>query len=72
MDTIELIGDTLIIMGEILLAYTVISVHASMQKEHKFDKAVFNEIHREQIIGLISIILLATGFVIRVLGRYVL
>ncbi len=72
MDTIELLGDTLIIMGEILLAYTVIAVHARIQSEHKVDKVVFNEMHREQIIGIICIILLAVGFMIRVLGRYVL
>lgn len=72
MDFIELIGDTLIITGEVLLAYTVIAVHGRIQKEHKVDDEVFKEMHREQIIGILSIVLLATGFVLRIIGRYIL
>jgi len=72
MDLVELIGDTLIITGEILLAYTVIAVHGRIQSEHKVDDKVFKEMHREQLIGILSIFLLAVGFVLRVLGRYIL
>lgn len=72
MDLIELIGDTVIIIGEILLAYSVIAVHARIQDEHKVDGAVFREMYKEEIIAILSILLLSVGFAIRVFGRYVL
>lgn len=72
MSTLELIGDTIIIAGEILIAYTVISVHGRVRKEHSLDKAVYKEIKREHILAVLGITMLVVGFVFRTLGRHIL
>lgn len=72
MNLLELVGDTTIIAGEILIAYTVISVHAQVRKEHSLDKAVYKEMRKEHILALLGILLLVIGFVMRTLARHIL
>ena len=62
----EFIGFTFETMGEILVAYTVIMVHHRVWKEHKIDKKVFMEMRREQVLGIIGIAFIVTGYLIQV------
>ncbi len=72
MGSLELVGDTIIITGEILIAYTVISVHGRVRKEHALDKAVYKEIKKEHILAVLGIVMLVAGFILRSVARHVL
>ncbi|PIR96295.1 MAG: hypothetical protein COT92_01845 [Candidatus Doudnabacteria bacterium CG10_big_fil_rev_8_21_14_0_10_42_18] len=62
---IKLIGETLDVLGKLMIAYTAISVHWRFRKEHKVDDVVFKEMRREQIIGIMGMILLIVGYLLR-------
>jgi uncharacterized membrane protein len=58
-------------LGEITVAYTVISVHHRFMKEHKVDDRVFNIMRREQKVAIIGIILILIGFILHVVNEFV-
>ena len=58
----EVIGNTVKTLGELMIAYTVIAVHQRVWKEHKIDKAVFTEMERERKVGIIGMVLIIVGF----------
>ncbi len=58
----ELLGFILDVVGKVLIAYTAIAVHHRFLKEHKVDAAVFKTMRREQLIGVIGVILILIGF----------
>lgn len=60
--SIESIGFTLHIVGEILIAYTVIMVHRRVQKEHKIDERVFAVMKKEQIMAIIGVVFILIGY----------
>ncbi len=72
MNLLELVGDAIIVTGEILIAYTVITVHSRVRKEHALDKAVYREIKREHILAVLGIVMLVTGFLIRSYAKNIL
>ncbi len=59
------IGDLLELLGGLLIAYAVLSVHTKVLKEHKIDFKVYKEMKREQILVGIGIICLISGFFIK-------
>ena len=61
----ELTGFILDVMGKLLVAYTAIAVHHRFLKEHKIDAAVFKTMRREQIIGIIGVVLIIVGFLLQ-------
>jgi hypothetical protein len=61
----ELTGFILDVIGKLLVAYTAIAVHHRFLKEHKIDAAVFKVMHREQIVGIIGVILIIAGFLLQ-------
>lgn len=63
---LTIISATFTTIGEIVIAYTVISVHHRVMKEHKIDDLVFKTMRKEQIIALIGIILIITGYTLNV------
>lgn len=63
------IGFILESIGEIFLGIMIIIVHRHVIKEHKIDDDVLKQMKREQIIGLISIILVTVGFLLQLLYR---
>jgi hypothetical protein len=63
--TYMLIGIALDFLGTFMLGYTVLSVHARMAEEHKFDDAVYKAIKRERLAGFIGLFLIAIGFAIQ-------
>jgi len=62
------IGLTLNLVGELLLAYLVISVHKDVLKEGKIDRKVKKDIRREIALGCLAIILLAIGYFLQING----
>lgn len=61
----EFIGDTLQVVGEVMIGMTAIMVHRRVWKEHKITEAVYKEMEREQTVGVIGILLVILGFIVR-------
>ena len=66
---LSLLGLTFTALGEIIVAYTVISVHHRVMKEHKIDASVFKTMKKEQKIAFIGIIFIIIGYIFSVLSR---
>lgn len=64
------IGRTFDVVGKILIAYTAIMVHHRFRKEHKIDDPVFNEMKKEQILGIAGIVLIVLGYLFEVSPRF--
>ncbi len=62
----EILGLTLTTVGEVLIGLTVLFVHHRILKEHKLDKRVFAGIQMEQWAGLLGIVLVVSGYIIRI------
>lgn len=62
----ELIGFTIETLGKIVIAYTALRVHYRFRKERKIDIRVFMTMRREQLIGIIGIILIIIGYALQV------
>lgn len=62
----ERIALTLDIIGKIMIAYTALSVHYRVRKEHTIDRTVFRAMKREQFIGIAGTVLMVLGYVLRV------
>ncbi|PIP62201.1 hypothetical protein COW99_00015 [Candidatus Roizmanbacteria bacterium CG22_combo_CG10-13_8_21_14_all_38_20] len=65
----EFISETLQVAGEIIIGITAIMVHRRVWKEHKINNRVYNEMKREQFIGIVGIVLLIIGYLIKILGK---
>lgn len=61
----EPIGFILDLIGTVMIAYTVLSVHYRVRKEHKIDDVVFEHMRREQAAGIIGISLIIIGFLLQ-------
>lgn len=61
----ELIGFTIDTIGKILVAYTALAVHHRFVKEHKVDEKLFMVMKKEQVIGVIGVIMIVVGFMIQ-------
>lgn len=55
-------------LGELFIAYTVLSVHKRILKEHQIDKKVIKTIKFEQSLGVLGIILIVLGFITQTLS----
>lgn len=62
---LEFLGFTLDVIGKIMVAYTAIAVHRRVWKEHKIDKTVFTAMRKEQVIGIIGIVLIVIGYLLQ-------
>lgn len=62
----QLLGASIHVSGELLVAYTVLRVHHRVLHERKMDKKVFRAMRKEQVIGLIGALLILSGFLIEV------
>jgi len=63
----EFIGQTIQVIGEVMIGITAIMVHRRVWKEHKINPLVYKEMQREQIIGILGIILLVAGYIIQII-----
>jgi len=62
----ELLGLSLEALGVILLAVLILRVHWRMLKEHKVnDPDVWREMRLEQKVGIFSIVITTTGFILQ-------
>ena len=61
---LNLLGLTFTALGEIIVAYTIISVHHRVMKEHKIDANVFKTMKKEQKIALVGILFIIVGYII--------
>ncbi|PIP68720.1 hypothetical protein COW91_03220 [Candidatus Nomurabacteria bacterium CG22_combo_CG10-13_8_21_14_all_32_8] len=61
----EIIGLTLNTLGTILIAYTVLRVHARVSKDRKIDTKVISEMQKERMLGILGIILIIIGYIIQ-------
>jgi hypothetical protein len=64
----EFTGQTLQVIGEVMIGLTAIMVHRRFWKEHKIDAAVYREMKREQTVGIIGIIMLIAGYLLQVIS----
>jgi len=60
----EFLGETLDIAGKVMVAFTAVMVHHRFRKEHKVDERVFQIMRKEQVIGIVGILLMIAGYVI--------
>lgn len=61
----ETLGITLTTIGEVLIGVTVLYVHHKILEERKLDKKVFVGIRKEQWGGVLGVILILAGYIIR-------
>lgn len=59
------IGFTLDVLGKIILGLTVILTHHKIVEEHRIDKKVLFEMKREQIMGILGIVLILVGYLLQ-------
>jgi len=65
----EVISETLKVTGEVLIGLTAIMVHRRVWKEHRINPIVYKEMQREQIMGVLGIILLIIGYFMQILWK---
>lgn len=61
---LELIGKSMTMFGEVIVAVMVIGVHHRMKEKHRIDKSVSDLMTMEQVIGLIGVSLIVIGYLI--------
>lgn len=64
---LNLVASTLDIIGKVMVAYTALSVHRRVWQEHQIDRAVFAAMKREQVIGVIGIVLMITAYLLDII-----
>lgn len=65
----EFIGLSLEVLGTVMIAYTALSVHHRVRKEHKIDEVVFKHMKREQAVGIIGIVLIIAGYLLQISSK---
>ena len=60
----EIVAPTLEIIGHILIALVVMSVHTRVAREHKIDQAVIRYMKRERVYAVIGIVFVIVGYVL--------
>jgi hypothetical protein len=62
------VGYTLGVIGEVLIAYTVLKVHKRFMKERMIDNVVLREMKREQGLAYAAIVLIIFGYILKVIA----
>ncbi|MCP6720300.1 MAG: hypothetical protein KJI72_03230 [Patescibacteria group bacterium] len=63
---IEFIATTSDFIGKLLIAYTALRVHHRFLSEHKVDRLVFRAMKREQRLGILGIIFIVAGYLLKI------
>lgn len=58
-------GTTIQTLGEVMIALTVLSVHFRMWQEHRIDSAVFQEMKKERIVGILAVAFIIIGYLLQ-------
>ncbi len=61
----ELIVSIADYVGTVMVAYAALSVHHRILHEHKIDNMVYRIMRKEQVTGLIGVVLITAAFVLR-------
>lgn len=61
------IGLTLDTLGKVILGITVLMVHWRILEERKIDIDVLRAMRREQILGILAILLIIIGYILQLL-----
>jgi len=72
LELISIIGRIVGTLGAILVARTALRVHHRVWQEHKIDREVFGEMHREQKIGAIGLGAMILGLLVDVIISIIL
>ncbi len=67
--TLSDIGMVIDFLGKLLVSYTAVAVHYRFWKEHKMDEKLFREMHKEQYLGIVGIVLMTIGFTLEMLPQ---
>ena len=65
---IEFWATTFDFVGKILIAVMAILVHRKIIKERKIDTTVLNEMHLEEIMGILGILLISLGYILHLIA----
>ena len=68
MTELTIVSAILEFIGTILVAFTALRVHHRFLMEHQIDDKVFSTMKREQLVGLIGIAFLSTGFLLHLIN----
>ncbi|MEM4295711.1 MAG: hypothetical protein QXS91_02810 [Candidatus Anstonellales archaeon] len=60
------IGLTFTFIGEFMLAVAIYLVHGKLLQEKRLDKKVFMELYKEEIITIIAILFLLSGYIMQI------
>ena len=52
-------------VGKILIAIMALLVHGKIRKEHKIDPLVIKEMHLEEFLGGLGILLITLGYILK-------
>lgn len=63
----ELLSNTLELVGTLLIAQAALQVHHRVLNEHKIDKRVFRIMRIEQSLGILGMVLVFAGYALNVL-----
>ena len=63
------IGLTLSFVGKVLVILTVLHMHHTLIREHRFDKKVYLSYQQERILTWFGLLLIVAGFIIEALVR---
>lgn len=65
----EILGHTLTMLGEVMIGFTAIAVHHRFLREHKVDDKVFRTMRREQVIGVLGVVLVVVGYLSQIFSK---
>jgi len=65
--SLQEVGLTLSTVGEIIIAFLVITVHSYVAHEKKIDKYVINTITKERYLAIAAIALIISGYFIQIM-----
>lgn len=63
---ITFLAHTLDVLGKLMVGFTAIAVHHRFLTEHKMDAKVLSTMKKEQIVGVLGMIFMIIGYVIRI------
>ena len=66
MESVELMADTLEVMGVLLIAWTALRVHHRVLNEHEISSRVFQIMRIEQRLGIVGMAFVAAGYVLKI------
>jgi hypothetical protein len=61
---------TLPLIGTLMLAFILISVHERFKEDRAIDQSVIDQMNKEQVLGVIAIIFIATGWALSTLQEF--